>query len=204
MNSKSFFIVEDHALMRQGIASMLEQNRQWVCLGKAGSLTEARTLFAGLTKSNTLPSVVIEDLNLGDEDGLTFIKELHASHPEIKTLVYSMYTSSGVVQRCLTAGATGYISKSASEQEFIKAIETVNAGRLYIEQNMLEPLVTYRNSISSLTKRETQVLELTLQGKSNAEIAIALNLEKRAVENYISRIYTKTGCKNHTDLINQL
>jgi DNA-binding NarL/FixJ family response regulator len=104
----------------------------------------------------------------------------------------------------VTAGATGYISKSASEQEFIKAIETVNAGRLYIEQNMLEPLVTYRNSISSLTKRETQVLELTLQGKSNAEIAIALNLEKRAVENYISRIYTKTGCKNHTDLINQL
>ena len=190
--------------MRQGIASMLEQNRLWVCLGKAGSLTEARTLFADLIKSNTLPSVVIEDLNLGNEDGLIFVKELHASHPEIKILVYSMYTSSGVVQRCLTAGATGYISKSASEQEFIKAIETVNTGRLYIEQNMLEPLVTYRNSISSLTKRETQVLELTLQGKSNAEIAIALNLEKRAVENYISRIYTKTGCKNHTDLINQL
>lgn len=203
MSNKTFFIVDDHTLMRQGIVTYLKKSNVWTCVGQANSLGEAHTLFVSLEASNNLPAVVIEDLNLGTEDGLDFIKELHTSHPEIKSLVYSMYTSSGVVQRCLSAGASGYISKSAPESEFAVALDTVFSGQQYIEQRLLVPLLSLKDALTSLTKREREVLELTISGFSNQDISNKLNIDKRAVENYLSRVYSKTGCKDHTELCSQ-
>ena len=200
MTKKSFIIVDDHSLMRQGIAASLEKNSSMHCAGDAGSIAEARNLIDQLASEGKLPAVIIEDLNLGNEDGLSFVREVQKNHPEVKCLVYSMYTGSSMVQRCLNAGATGYISKNSTEQEFINAIETVAAGKQFIEQDLLAPLVAFNSSIESLTKRERDVLELLLSGKSNSEIAIELHIEKCVVENYLSRIYAKTECTSRAEL----
>ena len=104
------------------------------------------------------------------------------------------------MEQCLAAGAVGFVSKSASEQEFEKALNVVYEGDFYIEQKLLAPLLSYKDCASSLTKREREVFELTLAEKKNCEIAEQLELEKHAVENYSSRIYSKMDCKSHEEL----
>ena len=81
------------------------------------------------------------------------------------------------------------------------AITTVLSGKTYIEPQIASELVTYERSLSVFTRRETDILRLVIQGKSNAEIARTLGIQKRAVENYVSRIYDKTGCWNRAELV---
>ena len=200
MAEKTFFIIDDYPMVRQGIIAWFTKNSDWVCVGDASSLGEARKALLLLSQKQSLPQVLIEDLSLGKDDGLTFVKEVKKTYPELKCIVYSMYARSGIVEQCLAAGAVGFVSKSASEQEFEKALNVVYEGDLYIEQKLLAPLVSYKDCVSSLTKREREVFELTLAEKKNCEIAEQLGLEKRAVENYISRIYSKMDCKSHEEL----
>lgn len=102
------------------------------------------------------------------------------------------------------SGASGYISKNAKTEELLNCMNTVIAGKSYIEKGLVQNYVNYTSIIDSLTKREADVAGLLVQYKSNDEIAEILGLKKRSVENYISSIYEKLGVIDRNSLIDKL
>lgn len=203
---KKFFIVEDHSLMRYGIATWINENSDWECAGMAQSKSDAMEKIKNIvTENKDSALVVIADITLDaqeyDYSGLELIKDLSAYAPDIKTICFSMYKNPGIIQMALNNGASGYVSKTCSEEELLECMEAVLKGNIFIEKNLNSSVETYVQAVSSLTKREAAVLELILKHKNNDEIARVLNIQKRAVESYTSRIYDKTGCKNRNDLI---
>lgn len=203
-NAKSFFLVEDHEMMQKGLSNFFDQNTQWHCLGNAKSKDEALEFLENAAKSEKLPDVAIIDINLGaGTDGISLIAEIKKRFRSVKSVVYSMFAEASVIDKALENGAKAYVSKAAPATELLKAMEEVMAGKTYIEARLHSPLLIYKNAIASLTKREIEVLHLTLQKLDNAEIAEKLDIQKRSVENYLSHIYIKTDCKTKAELIAQ-
>lgn len=206
--SKNFFIVEDHSLMRHGITTWLTENSEWKCSGSAENITDALTKISELSvNSENFPSIIITDINLNDDyenySGLQLIEEILKLYPSIKCICYSMFKSPGIIQMAFSTGALGYISKNAGEKELLTAMEQVYLGNEYVEKNLIQAVFTYNSEISSLTKRERNVLNLIIRHKTNEEIAKILGVQKRAVETYTSRIYDKMGCENRHALIDK-
>lgn len=199
-DARRFFIIDDHSLLRRGLAGWLTDNTDWQLAGDACSAESAIGGLHDLAAEGMMPDVVICDVNLGNEDGLALVSRIRQMWPDIPCIVYSMYTAPSVIQLAFAAGASGYVSKQADEHELQKALDAVSAGKTYVEQTLANPLMMFRNSISALTKRETDVLFLSVRGLSNSEIARQLGIDKRAVENYVSRIYAKIGCSNREEL----
>lgn len=205
----TFFIVEDHYLMSHGITSWLTNNSHWTCVGSAVEPEEAISKLEFLSKDcNKRPSVVLTDINLGndseDYSGISLIKNICSGFPGISCICYSMYKSPGIIKRAMEAGAKGYISKSAGERELIECMNQVQNGETYIERNLLPSIEMYKEAVSSLTQKEMEILNLMLNHKSNDDISDILDIKKRTVESYTSRIYDKIGCKNRNELIEML
>ncbi|MBQ0051892.1 MAG: response regulator transcription factor [Treponema sp.] len=199
---KRLFIVDDHTMIRNGITGWFNSNSDWECTSGAGSKDDALVALEKLSAQNNLPNVVISDINMqGTPQGIELISEISEKFPQIKIVAYSMYTSPGMIQKAMKAGAQGYVSKTNDEKNLLECIEAVYAGEQYIGQELMLSLCSYNNVISALTKREMQVFELILQRKTNPEIAEALDLKRHAVENYISFIYEKTGCTDRSELM---
>ena len=112
-----------------------------------------------------------------------------------------MFFASGIVQSALKSGASGYVSKNASCAELLKCMEKVLAGETFIQKELEPNLIKYKNFTDALTRREKEVMELLLRRCSNDEIANQLGIKKRAVENYISLIYEKTGVNDRSELL---
>ena len=112
-----------------------------------------------------------------------------------------MYAKPGIVSLALEGGAEGFVLKSAPETELIVAIEKLMNGETYIQQNLVSPLFTYKTVFDGLTKQEQIILKKLIERKSRQQITKDLNIVERSLENYLSRIYMKTGCKNHEELI---
>jgi len=200
--TKTFFIIEDHSLMRHGIATWLSNNSNWECVGTAENKEDAITK---LNELSDLPSIIVTDINLGadsdDYSGIQLIREIKEKFPASKSICYSMFKSPGLIKMAMDAGAFGYVSKNAGEKELLECMEQVIQGLKYIEKSLSQAVITYNNEVSSLTKREQSVLDLIIQHKSNEEIARILGVQKRAIETYTSRLYDKTGCANRQELI---
>lgn len=201
---KTFFIVEDHALMRHGISSWISEHSDWECVGMAENLDGAFGKIGEL-QGDDVPAVLITDISLSsslyDYSGLEIIKEMGEKFPGTKCICFSMYTNPGLIKIALNNGAKGYISKTATEEELLKCMEKVFAGEEYIENNLYSSITTYINATASLTKREKAVIELIIKHKTNEQIAEILGIQKRAVESYTSRIYDKLGCNSRNSLI---
>ena len=154
-----------------------------------------------LKAENALPNILILDLNLGEYSGLDVLKTVKEQYPETKVVVYSMYTNPGILSLALDNGALGFVSKDSMEGELLKAVDEVVHGGSYVQQNLVTSLFTYRSLLDSLTKQEQNILKKIIERKDNEKIASELNLTLRSVENYLSRIYGKTGCRGHEELI---
>lgn len=200
MPETSFFLTEDHSLTNLGVRDFL-CSKGFSCRGTARSGEETLQKFAELSKNLSLPDILVLDLFLNGESGLEVLKQISANYPDVKTIVYSMYENSGIVALAVEHGAKGYVCKSGSEEELLKAIKTVLAGGTYIQPTLVSQLLVYHNLLASLTKRESSILKKVIEHKSNEKIADELGISVRTVENYLSKIYEKTGCKNHEDLI---
>lgn len=152
-----------------------------------------------MSGGNILPDLVISDLNFsGDDAGFDFIAKLHSLYPELKIIVYSMFFSAGMVQTAIQNGAAGYISKNAPSDELIECMENA-----FVQKELRENLVKFNSFTDALTQREKQVMALILQNLSNMQIAEKLQIRQRAVENYISSIYEKTGINDKKEFISQ-
>ncbi len=199
--SIKFFVVEDHTLMSRGIQEFLQHDPEFVCLGAAADKEHAVERLCRLYDESNLPDILILDLFLGSESGLDLLREVKATYPSIKVVMYSMCSNPGIISLALEIGAGGFVSKAASESELITAAKQVYKGSPYVTSEFMAALFTYKNLMDSLTKQERNILNKVIERKDSYEIAQELNLNIRSIENYLSRIYSKTGCRGHEELI---
>jgi NarL family two-component system response regulator LiaR len=196
----SVLLIDDHPLARDGIGKWLEEAGRFIIAGEADSLAQARSL---LETASPLPSLIILDISLGTDNGLSFIPEATAicktrgeNPPAI--LVCSMYKDPFLAQSAIESGARGYISKSADRQELIAAIDTLIRGEQYIEMDLKVPGRT--KAWAALTRRELEILIMVKRSLSNRQIAEAMGLSLRTVENHLGHMYLKTGANSRRAL----
>jgi len=195
-------LIDDHPLTNNGLASCLEETGRFSVSGQVNSLSEARRF---IEESKNLPSLIVLDIVLGEENGLDFLTFLKKSCREKRipippVLVCSVLEDPFRIQAALKLGASGYISKTGSKAELLKAIDTILRGEVYITSEHAVKLSKSLGAYEQFTKREMEVLNLIKQNKSNQEIAKVLYINVRTVENHISNIYFKTGCVNRHEL----
>lgn len=193
MQTKTFFIVEDHTVTNIGLKALIKDKIGAECLGTAFTKSEAEEKLSELTK---LPDIIILDLYLGKESGLELLKVIKEKYPSVKILIYSMYSKPGILSIALEQGAHGFVDKSAPESILITAIKNILNGETYVQQNLISPLFTYKTMYDGLTKQEQRIFTKILEQKSKTQIAEEFNIVPRTVDNYISRILDKTGCRN--------
>ncbi len=199
---KTFYIIEDHDMLRWGTISYIQNKSSWKCLGDSKLPEKAISDLESFARIDRLPGIVISDLNFKDEDsGFDLVKQIHGLFPNLKIIIFSMYFAPGYVQSAIRSGANGYISKDATSDELIDCMEQVLTGNQFVQNGLRQKLEVYSSSLDALTKREKEVLNLLLMKKSNDQIAESMGLRRRAVENYMSSIYAKTGVPDRAALL---
>jgi DNA-binding NarL/FixJ family response regulator len=199
-------IVEDHPLFSKGLISLIIREPPYMVVGEAKSSGEALDLAR--TKS---PDLAIVDLNLGEEDGITVIRELKREFPAVKVLVLSMHDERYHAERALEAGAQGYIMKEEAGNKVLDAMKTVMAGRVYLSPAEEERLDTFLNRgekksagsralLRRLTDRQLQIFSLLGRGLGGPEIAAKLSLSSKTVDAHKEHIKAKLGCASAQEL----
>jgi DNA-binding NarL/FixJ family response regulator len=198
------FLVDDHPLVREWLATLLRQQPDFEVCGQA---EDAREAFATMLASP--PDVAIVDLSLKTSSGLDLIKELSDRLPETQVIVLSMHEEIFYAERAMRAGARGYVTKRESTHRIVEAIHEVQAGRLYANAKLLAKLaerIVGRNqsnqprSVETLSDRELEVFRRLGEGQANRHIAEDLHLSIKTVQAYCARIKDKLGLANAAEL----
>jgi DNA-binding NarL/FixJ family response regulator len=192
-------VVDDHPIVRQGLASALEDEADFEVVGAVSSAEEALSLVARLT-----PEVVLLDLELPGIGGVEAIPGLIGASPATKVLVFTAYDNDERVLGALRAGARGYLLKGAAVADIARAIRDVASGGSALEPRVAAKLVaTLRPSrtIGHLTDREREVLRLVAQGLPGKQIARALDISERTVKFHTSSILRKLGADNRAQAV---
>lgn len=190
-------LVDDHAMMRDGLAALLAGAGMEI-VGSVGTGRDG--VHAAITVS---PDVVVMDLSMPEMNGMDATREICARLPAVQVVVLSMHTNREHVYQALNAGATGYVLKDAASTELVSAVRAACAGRRYVSP-ALGPLTESpgkRGPVASLSARERQVLQLVVEGRTSAEIAHAANLSTKTVETYRSRLMKKLGVSDLASLV---
>jgi DNA-binding NarL/FixJ family response regulator len=204
LGRRKVFLVDDHAIVRNGLAELINQAPDLVVCGEAASAEEA------LAKIDAAPpDVAIVDLTLGDMSGLELLKTLKARHPSLPVLVLSMHDESYYAERCLRAGARGYIMKKEAIEQVEHAVRQVLEGKVYVSPRMSEEFLqavtrsggTRTGSpVSRLTDRELEVFECIGEGLGASEIAKKLHLSVKTIESYQAKLKDKLNLKDTSQL----
>lgn len=199
-------IVDDHPIVREGLAELINKEADLVVCGQVDSGHQALEAIESLE-----PDVAIVDLSLEDMNGLTLIKTLRARcSSEMPVLVLSMHEETLYAERALRAGAQGYIMKREAPTRVISAIRRVLSGDVYLSEGLasrfMQKLVGGRHPsdmpiIARLSDRELEVYTLIGQGFKTREIASKLNLSVKTIETYREHIKEKMGLANATELV---
>ncbi len=195
-------IVDDHPLVRSGLAQLIGDCADLEVCGEAGNMTEALTQI-----ESTQPDLAIIDLSLAGGSGLDLIERIRSRHKDLLMLVASMHDETLYAERVLAAGARGYINKQEAQDRIIQAIRQVLDGKVYLSQQMTERLLngmvesgSEKRDINSLSNRELQVFELIGQGVSTKKIAKRLNLSIKTIETHQAHIKKKLGLDSAHEL----
>jgi DNA-binding NarL/FixJ family response regulator len=198
------FLVDDHPLVREWLATLLRQQPDFEVCGQA---EDARQAFA--TMDADPPDVAIVDLSLKTSSGLDLIKELSERLPTIQVIVLSMHEEIFYAERAMRAGARGYVTKRESTHRIVEAIHEVQAGRLYANTELLAKLAerivgrnqsTQAGSVETLSDRELEVFRRLGEGQATRHIAEELHLSIKTVQAYCARIKGKLALDNAAEL----
>lgn len=184
----SVLISDDHAVMRDGLKSVLEAAGMRV-VAQAGNGREAVRLAI-----ETTPDVALLDIAMPGLNGIEAAMQLRDKCPRTRIVMLSMHSTSEHVHRALDAGAAGYLLKESAAAEIIAAVRSVHAGRQYLSAAVanLERRAG-ASPLERLSERERQVLQLVVEGRSSAEIAAMVHLSPKSVDSYRSRLMKKLG-----------
>jgi len=198
-------LVDDHPILRKGLAQLINLETDMVVCGEAEDGPKAFELAGTLN-----PDVAVIDVSLKGSNGIELIKNLKARYPDLPTLMLSMYDESLYAERALRAGSLGYIMKEEAIEQVLVAIRRVLTGEIFLSDKMkakmLQQLATGRakqvlSPIEALTDRELEVFRMIGEGKSTRQIATDLHLSVRTVEAYREYIKAKLTLKNSTELV---
>jgi DNA-binding NarL/FixJ family response regulator len=188
-------LADDHAVIRDGIAAMLEPHDDLHVVGEAPDGATAVRLAAELR-----PDVVLMDLRMPGTDGVGATARITALSPAPRVLVLTTYDSDADIIRAMAAGAIGYLLKDTPRRELLDAIRAAARGDATLTPSVATKLVRQQRGLRSepLSTRERQVLALVAQGATNRDIAEALTVSEATVKTYLTRIFTKLGVGDRT------
>ena len=191
-------VVDDHAIVRQGICALLEESDDIEVVGEAGNGLEAIRQAEGLR-----PDVVLMDLLMPEMGGIEAIRQISAQQPDVRFLVLTTYSGDDLVFPAIQAGAQGYLLKDSGAGELVQAIRQVHRGEPSLHPDIARRLMqeiqqpaSGKRTPDPLTAREVEVLRLVAKGLGNVEIAEQLTVTEATVRSHISRILDKLHLAN--------
>jgi two-component system NarL family response regulator len=191
----SVLIVDDHPLLREGVAAVLEAEVDITVVGEARDGAEAVTLFEQLR-----PDIVLMDLQMPGMDGVDAIGAIKALAPDARIIVLTTYAGDVRALRALKAGASGYLLKSSLRRELIDTIRTVRGGQRYLHPQVAHDIAV--NAIGDpLSEREIDVLRFVAGGLANKAIARALSLSEDTVKGHMRSIFAKLDVTDRTQAV---
>jgi DNA-binding NarL/FixJ family response regulator len=202
---KRILIVDDHPMMRQGLAQLVSNEPDLVVCCEADTAGQALNILV-----TSKPDLVLADISLPDKNGLELIKDIRALAPDVLILVVSMHDEALYAERVLRAGARGYIMKQEGGRKLMEAIRQILGGQIYVSEKMsariLEIFSGRRTQaggspVERLSDREFEVFQLIGEGKGTREIAGHLHLSVKTVEVHRANIKEKLSVKTATDLV---
>jgi DNA-binding NarL/FixJ family response regulator len=206
MKPLRILIVDDHAVVRRGVRTLLESQADWQVVGEASTGREGVDLAARLQ-----PDVVVLDLSLPELNGLDAIRQILKDSPHSQVLVLTMHHSEEVVHDVLQAGARGYVLKSDADESLIEAVDSLRQHKSFLTSQVTEFAFDdflgrteprgHAVPKGTLTMREREIVQLVAEGNSNRLIALALGLSIKTVEAHRFNIMRKLRLRSVTDLV---
>ncbi len=194
------FLVDDHEIVRRGIADLLNAEPDLEVVGEAGTAAHARSRIAA-----TRPDVVLLDVRLPDGSGIDVCRDVRSHDPEVKCLILTAYDDDEALSAAVIAGASGYVLKDVRGSGLVESLRKVAQGRSLLDPALTKKVVERANAhggtdprLGSLTARETQILTLIAAGLTNREIGTELSLAEKTVKNYVSGLLGKLGLQRRT------
>ena len=188
-------VVDDHPVLREGVASMLEDRSDMVVVGEARDGAEAVARFRALR-----PDVTLMDLQMPVMGGVEAIVAIRTEFPDARILVLTTYAGDVQAVRALKAGATGYLLKSSLRTELLDAVHNVHRGRRHVHGDVAAEIALHVVD-DNLSEREAAVLRLVAIGKANKEIAHALSLSEETVKAHLKNIFAKLDVTDRTHAV---
>ena len=203
-DQKKVFLVDDHPIVRHGMARLISDEEDLVVCGEAGNAPDA---LEGIERLE--PDVLLVDITLGDMSGLDLLKEVRARYATVPVLIVSMHDEAGYLKRALEAGAQGYVNKKDAVRMLVTAVRRVLAGHVYLSEHMMDrllPAVSNNHTDATatpaedLTEREREILELIGQGYRARQIAERLQLSPKTVNSHRENIKKKLQLRDASEL----
>lgn len=188
-------VVDDHPILREGVAAILEDRADMVLVGEARDGVEAIVRFRELQ-----PDVTLMDLQMPGMGGVEAIKAIRAEHASARIVVLTTYDGDVQAVRALRAGAMGYLLKSSLRTEMLDAIHSVSQGRRYLHRNIADEIAMHIVD-DVLSEREVTVLQFVAVGKANKQIARELGISEETVKGYLKAIFTKLNVSDRTHAV---
>jgi DNA-binding NarL/FixJ family response regulator len=202
---KTVFVVDDHPLLRQGLALLINQQQDLEVSGEAEEAQEALHAIA-----QKQPDILIIDISLNGPDGLDLLKNIRALYPDLPVLVLSMHDEELYAERALRARANGYIMKQEATEKVLVAVRRILQGDVYLSNRMANKMLqqyivgappAVQSPISALSDRELEVFRMIGEGRGTREIAEDLHLSVKTVETYQAHIKDKLSLRSGRELI---
>ena len=194
------FLVDDHEMVRRGVADLLEEHDDLSVVGQAATVAEALTRIPALA-----PDVAVLDVRLPDGNGVELCRELRSVMPQLQCLMLTSFTDEQATMDAILAGAAGYVIKDITGFELVSAVRSVGAGHSLLDGRAVTALMAKLrggadkpNPLADLTEQENAVLGLIGEGLTNRQIAGRMFLSEKTVKNYVSRLLSKLGMERRT------
>lgn len=194
------FLVDDHEIVRRGIAQLIDAEADMTVVGEAGSLSEAERRIEA-----TVPDVAVLDVRLPDGNGIDLCRDIRSAHPDVACLILTAYDDDDALRSAVLAGASGYVLKDIRSRALIEAVRRAAAGGTIQSAAVLRQAATALRPDRQddapgppLSLREDQVLDLIAEGLTNREIGARLGLAEKTVKNYVSGLLAKLGMERRT------
>ena len=192
------FLLDDHEIVRRGVAQMLEAEDDLLVVGEADSAASAMAEIR-----NCAPDVAVLDVRLGDGNGIEVCREIRAEHPDLPCLMLTSFADDRALLDAALAGAAGYVLKEIRSNELITSIRKVAAGSQLLDSaevrmRMSRLRESEEGKLSDLTPQERRIFDLIGDGMSNRQIADEMYLAEKTVKNYISNMFAKLGVTRRT------
>lgn len=227
---KNLILIDDHKMLRKGISAYFTENSKWNVIAEAESLDEIPNILKKIGENLYIKkkmagggdishssdsdneencTVAVVDIQIKGKDerlsnGFEAVRLLRRYG--IQSVIFSSHDTGACIERAMSdeVGARGFVSKLSDEKLLLDAVNAVAEGKTFIQPDLVTSLLNTQSIFSILTKREKQIVKLIQDGRSNYEIAQFLEIKVSTLENYLSVIYDKIGCKNKEMLLKKL